>query len=80
MQGKQECRCVVWIINGALEVHCNQRVDLGAKKLVSEDWTKRDYRGLQGIYGIWYTFCILGKSFARPFEVNQLPVSWSCFS
>ena len=72
MQGKRQCRCVVWIINWALQIHCNPRVPLGAIKLVSEDWTKRDHRGLQRIYGIWYSFCILGKSFARPFEVKQL--------
>ena len=72
MQGKRQGRSVVWIINWALQIHCNPRVPLGAIKLVSEDWTKRDHRGLQRIYGIWYSFCILGKSFARPFEVKQL--------
>ena len=80
MQGKPQCRCVVWIINWALQIHCNPRVPLCAIKLVSEDWTKRDHRGLKRIYGIWYSFCILGKSFARPFEVKQLPVPWSYFS
>ena len=79
MQGKWQCRCVVWIINWALQIHCNPRVPLGAIKLVSEDWTKRDHRGLKRIYGIWYSFCILGKSFARPFEGKQIAVLWSCF-
>ena len=80
MQGKRQCRCVVWIINWALQIHCNPRVPLGAIKLVSEDWTKRDHRGLQRIYGIWYSFCILGKGFARTFEVKQLCFPESCFS
>ena len=63
MQGKRQCRCVVWIINWALQVHCKPRVPLGAIKLFSEDWTKRDHRGLQRIYGILYSFFILGKRF-----------------
>ena len=77
MQAKRQYRWVVWIINWALQIHCNPRVPLHANKLVSEDWTKRDHRRLQRIYGIWYSFC---KSFARPFEVNQLPFASSCFS
>ena len=80
MQGKRQCRCVVWIINWALQIHCNPRVPLGANKLVSEDSTKRDHRGLQSIYAILYSFCILGKSFARSFKVKQPPVPWSYFS
>ena len=58
MQGKRQCRCVVWIINWALEIHCNARVPLGANKLVSEDWTKRNPRWLQRTCGIWYLFFV----------------------
>ena len=28
----------------------------------------RDYRELKRIYGIWYDFCNLGKSFSRPMK------------
>ena len=56
MQGKRQCRCVVWIINWALQIHCNPRVPLDANNLVSEDWTKRDHRELQRIYGIDIAF------------------------
>ena len=80
MQGKRQCRCVVWITNWAPKIRCNPRVPLGAIKLVSEDWTKTDHRVLQKIYVIWYSFCILGESFARLFKVKQLPFPWSCFS
>ena len=62
MEGKRQCSCVVWIINWALQIHCNPRVPLGANKLVSEDWTKTDHRVLQKIYVIWYSFWILGTS------------------
>ena len=62
MQGKRQFRFVVWIINWALQIHCNPRVPLGANKLVSEDWTKTDHRVLQKIYVIWYSFWILGTS------------------
>ena len=65
-------RCAVWIINWALEIHCNPKVSLGANKLVSEDSTKRNHRGWQRIYAIWYSFCILGENFARPFELKQI--------
>ena len=70
MEGKQQCRWVSWIINWALQIHCKVRVHLGANKLLSEVWTKRDHRGLQRIYAILYSSCILGKGFARPFEVK----------
>ena len=79
LQGKLQCRCVLWIINWALQMHFNPRAPLGANKLVSEDWTKRDHTGLQRIYVIWYSFCILGKIFARPFELKQLPFAGFCF-
>ena len=62
MQGKRQFRFVVWIINWALQIHCNPRVPLGANKLVSEDWTKTDHRVLQKIYVIWYSSWILGTS------------------
>ena len=39
-----------------------------------------DDRVVQKIYVIWYRFCILGKCFARPFEVKGLPFPLSCFS
>ena len=71
MQGKRQCRCVIWINNWALQIHCNPRVPLGANKLVPADWAKRDDRGLQRIYGIWYSFCIVGKKFARPFKLSN---------
>ena len=62
MQGKRQFRCVIWIINWALQIHCNPKVLLAANKLVSEDWTKTDHRVLQKIYVIWYSFWILGTS------------------
>ena len=71
MEGKQQGRSVVWITSWALQIHCNPRVSLGANQLVSKGWIEIHYRVLQKIYVIWYRFCILGKSFARPFEVKQ---------
>ena len=62
MQGKRQFRCVIWIINWALQIHCNPKVLLAANKLVSEDWTKTDHRVLQKIYVIWYSSWILGTS------------------
>ena len=38
-----------------------------------------DDRALQKRYVTWYSFCVLGKSFAWPFEVKGLPFPWSCF-
>ena len=80
LQGKRKCRCIVSIINWDLQIHCNPRVPLGGNKFVSEDWTNRDYRGIQRIYGTSYSFCILGKNFARSFELKQLPFPGSCSS
>ena len=48
LQGKRQCRCVVWIINCALPIHWHPRVLLGANKLVSEHWTKRITEGYRG--------------------------------
>ena len=62
----------MWISSCALRIHCNPRVLLGANQLVSKGWIEIDGTVLQRIYVIWYRFCILGKSFARSFEVNQL--------
>ena len=79
MKGKQQCRRVVWINNWALLIHCNPKIPRGANKLVSKGWMKREHRRLQKIYGIWYSFCLLGESFARIFEYKQLLFlgSWS---
>ena len=55
----------------ALDILYNPRFPPGANKLVSKGWLKRDHRGLQKIYVIWYSFCVLGKSFARPFEISN---------
>ena len=79
MQVQLQCWHVVWINNWVLQIHCNPRVPLGANKLVSKEWIKRDHKGLQKIYVIWYSFCILGESFARTFEYKQpfFPGSWS---
>ena len=63
-----------------LKTHCNAKVSLGANELVSKGWIEIDDTVLQKIYVIWYSFCILGKSFARLFEVKQLPLPWSYFS
>ena len=57
--------------NWALEILYKPRVSPGANKLVSKRWLKRDHRGLQKIYVIWYSFCVLGESFARPFEISN---------
>ena len=62
MQSKRQGRCAVWIISCPLQIHCNPRVPLGANKLVSKGWMETDDRGLQKIYIIWYSFCILGNS------------------
>ena len=53
-------------------MHCNPRVSLGANQLVSKGRIEIDATLLQKIYVIWYRFCILGKSFARPFDFKQL--------
>ena len=79
-QLKEQCKRIVWINNWALQIHCNPRVPLGTNMLVSEDWTKRDDRQLQRIYGNWYSLCILGKTFAKPFEIKELSFPSSCFS
>ena len=72
MQGKLQGRCVLWMSSWVLWIHWNPRVPLGANHLVSKGWTVIDDTVLQGIYIIWYRFCILGKGFGRPFEVKQL--------
>ena len=72
MQGKLQGRCVVWISSWDLQIRCNPRVSLGTNKMVSKGWTEIDATVLQKIYVIWYRFCILGKSFARPFDFKQL--------
>ena len=53
-------------------MHCNPRISLGANQLVSKGRIEIDATLLQKIYVIWYRFCILGKSFARPFDFKQL--------
>ena len=78
LQGKWQCTCVMWRINWALTIYCNPRVPLGANKLVSKVWMKTDDQALQKIYEIRYSFCILVKSFARPFEIKWLPIPRSC--
>ena len=80
MQGKLPGRCVVWISSWALQIHCNPRVPLGANQLVSKGWIEIDDTLLQRIYWIQYRFCILGKRFARPFEVRGPSFPGSCFS
>ena len=72
MQGKLQGRCVVWISSWVVQLHCNWKVFLGVNHLASEAWIEIDYTVLQKIYVIWYSFCILGKSFAKPYEVKQL--------
>ena len=72
LQGKQQGRCVVWIISWALQIHSNTGVPHGTNQLVQKGWIEADDTALQKIYEIWYSFCILGKSSARPFEVKQL--------
>ena len=64
-------RCVVWIIGWTLQIHCNPRVPLGANQLVSKGGMETDDTVLQKIYLIWYSFCTMGKSFARLFEVKN---------
>ena len=74
LQGKPKCICVVWIINWALQIHWNPSAPLGDNRLVSKGWMKTDDRVLQQQYVIWYSFCILGKSFTTTFEVKQFPI------
>ena len=80
LQGKLQGRCVVWIRSWALRIHGNCRTSLGANHLISKGWIEIDDTVLQKMYVIWYKFITLGKSFARPFEVEQLPFHGSCFS
>ena len=49
------------------------KCERSVKFLLWKGWMETDDRGFQKIYVIWYSFCILGKSFARPFEINQIP-------
>ena len=77
-QGKRKFIWVVWIFNWALQIHYDRRVLLGANKLVSKVSVETDYRVLQKIDVILYSVYILRQSFTRPFEVKQLPSSWSC--
>ena len=48
--------------------------------MVSKVSVETDYRVLQKIDVILYSVYILRQSFTRPFEVKQLPSSWSCSS
>ena len=45
----------------------------GANQFVWKGWMETDDTVLRKIYVIWYSFCILDKSVARPFEVKRLP-------
>ena len=65
-----------WLV-GLCQYTVNVMVPVGANKLVLKDRMERDDRGIQKICVIWYSFCILGKSSARPFEVKQLPFTRS---
>ena len=78
-ESKLKCRHIAWINKRALQIHCNPRIPLRANKMVSKAWMKTDHRGLQRIYVIWYSFCVLGESFARTFVYKQLLIlgSWS---
>ena len=78
-QSKLQCRHIGWLKNRALQIHCNLTPLLGTNKLVSKAWKKRDHRGLQKVYVIWYSFCVLDESFARTFVYKQLLFlrSWS---
>ena len=67
-QSKLQCRHIGWLKNRALQIHCNLTPLLGTNKLVSKAWKKRDHRGLQKIYVIWYSFCVLRETF----EYKQL--------
>ena len=43
MQGKQQCRSAMWIINWAFQIQCYPWVPFGANKLVSKRWMKTDH-------------------------------------
>ena len=79
MQGEQQCRCVVWILSLALQIHCDLKVLLGDNKLVWKGSVKTDDGGLQQLYVIWCRFCILGNIFTALFEVQQLLFPWFVF-
>ena len=53
-------------------LHYNTMAPHSTNHLVSKVWIEIDDTVLQRIYVIWYRFCILGKSFARPFDFKQL--------
>ena len=76
---KQQWRHIASVNSWALQNLCNPRVPIGANKMVSKGWMKKDHRRLQKIYVIWYSFSVLGERFARPFEYKQLLFarSWS---
>ena len=61
MQGKQQGRCVVWIISWALQLHCNTRVPQGTNHLVSKVLIEIHDMVLQRLYVIWYRFVSLVK-------------------
>ena len=71
MQGKLQGRCGVWRSSWAQQIHCNPSASLGANQLVSKGRIETHATVLQKIYVIWYRFCILGKSFARPFDIKE---------
>ena len=63
MQGKQQCRCVVWIINWALQIQWYQRVPLGANKLLSKGWMKTDHSLNRSYMSFDIAFVSWGKAF-----------------
>ena len=48
MEGKRQCRCIVWIINWVLQIHCNPRVPLDANKLVIRIKQRQITEGYRG--------------------------------
>ena len=80
LQGKLQGSCVVRRHSWALQIHCNPRVPLGDNHLISKGWIEILDTVLQRIYVIQYRLCILGKRFARPFEVTEPSFPGSCFA
>ena len=68
----------MWIINWALQIHCNPRVSLGANKLVSTSWLKTDDRVKRDMqfdiaFVFWVKILLVLLKLSNFFSLNPVP-------
>ena len=71
MQGKQQCRCVVWIINWALQIHCNSRVPLDPISLYQRIEQREMIDGYRGYMKFDIAFLSWVKVLLDPLKVSN---------